>query len=604
MLYLDFETRSTVDIKKAGLWNYLHSPDTSPLCMSYAIDNDPVSLWTPDQPFPNWLPFDGMIAAHNYRFEELALLNFFGIKTELKQWLCTMALARSFCLPGSLASIGKFLKYPKLDQRALKKLCRPRSTKKGATWWEYEDTPDQFEQMYEYCKVDTEISRKIHQVFGDMNSQERRIWAVTRYINNRGFQIDTKLIPLAQAELDRERKILNIELAQLTGGLNSDQTVAIAKWAGMDSIAKDKIRDALAEGKLSPEVKRALEIRQILGKKSIAKLKTLPDLLCNDNRVRDSIPYAAAEKTKRWAGRGFQPQNLPRGSEDEESSTINDLLNGEPLSNPHNEISDVLKRFLIGPFYCGDYSQIEARTSAWLAEENDLLNIFRSGGDPYKDMAATTYKIPIESVTKSQRFMGKQQILSLGYGAGAKGFQIMLSTIYDVHISLGEAQNYVDSYRNKYKKIVRFWYKIDQAFRAVAVTRKPLSSKLLTIEPFGLRGVAVVLPSGSKIYYHRVQIINGNIFFYGRIKGQTWGMIKTYGAKMAENFSQSISRDIIAEAIIRMRNWPIVLLVHDEVVSEKFRSLKEFKELMEKPPSWATGLPISVDVKEVSRYHK
>lgn len=606
MLYLDFETRSTVDIKKRGLWNYIYSPTTSVICMSYAIDDDPVSIWIQGQSFPLGLPFNGRLSAHNYRFEQSILSHFFGIETELKQWLCTMALARSFCLPGDLASMGKFLNHPKLDQRALKKLSKPRSIdwEGNAIWWEYMNDPKAFDQLYDYCKRDTEVARHIHQLFGDMDSRERKIWAVTRDINNRGFKVDAGLIPRAQMELQREARELGAEFKELTGGLSPDQTVAVARWAGMPSIAKDKIRDALAGGKLSPEVERAFVIRQTLGKKSISKLKTLPLLLNSDGRVRDSIPYAAAEKTKRWAGRGFQPQNLPRGSEDEESETINNLLNGQPLEYPHSEISDVLKRFLIGPFYCGDYSQIETRTLAWIAGQEDLLGVFRTGGDPYKVMAAETYKIPVSEVTKQQRFMGKQQILSLGYNAGAVGFMNMLATIYDVHLTQSEAQGYVDIYRNKYRKIVRLWNQLDKAMRAVIVTRKPLHSKRISIVPFAKKGIAIELPSGSKIYYHRAQVIRGSIYFYGRVQGTAWGMIKTYGGKIAENICQSISRDVIAEAIIRMRKWPIVLLVHDEVVSEKYSSLKEFKRLMEVQPEWAKGLPISVDAKEVSRYHK
>ena len=608
MLYLDFETRSAANLKKVGLENYLLHPTTSVLCCSYAVDSNPVQLWQSDsnEEFPNYL-FDNnpICCAHNYRFEQLVLQIFFGSRVPLSRWVCTMALSRSYCLPGSLAAMGKFLKFPKLEQRALKKLSRPRSTKGGnLTWWEYEDAPNDFETLYKYCKTDTEISRKIRTLLGDMDPRERNIWGVTRKLNNRGFAIDADLIPAAQAELARERRELNTELGELTGGLGVDQTVALAKWAGMPSVDKEHIRDALASDALEKDVRRALEIRKTLGQKSVAKLKTVVPLLTKDNRIKDSIPYAAAEKTKRWAGRGFQPQNLTRGSEEDVDPTIERMLAGEPLDHPHDEISNCMKRFIIGPFYAGDYSQIEARTLAWIAEEHELLDAFRKGLDPYKIMAAETYKIPVSKVTKDQRFMGKQQILSLGYGAGAVGFKTMLAKIYDVHISPAESQNFVDIYRKKYRKIVKLWYQVDKAFKYVIRTRKILGNDYFSIEPFAKKGIAIRLPSGSRIYYHRASVINGNIVFYGRIAGQNWGLIKTYGAKIVENIVQSIARDIIADAIIRLRKWPLVLLVHDEVVSEVYRTLQEFIDLMEQVPKWATGLPIAVEAKQIDRYHK
>ena len=603
MLYLDFETRSAADLKKVGLDNYIAHPTTSILCMSYTIDESPIRIWIPEEePFPD-LPVRGQLCAHNYRFEQLVLEHLLKIKTRHKQWTCTMALSRSFCLPGQLAAISEFLRYPKLSQTALKKLMRPRSAK-NLTWWEYDDDPENYEKLYEYCKVDTEISRKIHYLFGDMDFRERQIWSVTCRINDRGFLVDADLIPVAEMELAREKIELNHELHKLTGGVTADQAVKLAKWAGMPSIDKAHVRDALADENLDADVRRALTIRKTLSKKSVAKLKAAKPLLCADNRIRGSIPYAAAEKTKRWAGRGFQPQNLTRGSEEEFSQTIQDLLDGVPLKNPHDEISENVKRFIKGPFYTGDYSQIEARVLAWIANETELLETFRSGKDPYKKMAAETYNIRIEDVTKDQRFMGKQQILSLGYGAGAVGFQTMLDTIYGVKLPEEECQFFVDTYRNTNQNIVKLWWAVDKAFKYVINHREKIGNDKFSIEPFAKQGISITLPSGSKIYYHRAIIRNGNIYFYGRIIGQKWGLIKTYGAKIIENITQSIARDVIAEALIRMYKWPIVLLVHDEIVSEIYRTLEEFKTAMEESPVWAVGLPIAVDVKKVGRYHK
>lgn len=615
-LYLDFETRSVVDLKSRGLVNYLNHPSTSILCMGYAIDGDPVKLWTPldDEPFPLYLPemqqhMEGLLVAHYFTFERNILDLLFGIKTPISQWVCTMALARSNCLPGKLEEMGKFLKLEKGSQKSLKKLCRPRSRKEvtPVTWWNYEDCSDDYEKLFEYCQRDVEVSRKVHRVLGEIDPRERKIWAITERMNERGLTVDLQLIPKAYKELERESSELGKEFKMLTGGLNVTQTVALAKWAGLGSVAKDVIRDTLRDPNVDKDIKRALEIRQTLGKASIKKLPALENRTYK-GKIYNTVGYAAAEKTKRWAGMGFQPQNIPRGVEGEDCEILDRLINEEPLDHPHEDIVNILRRFLMGPFYVGDYSQIEARILAWLAGEESVLDAFAAGEDVYKRQAAITYGISSDQVTKDERFMGKQQVLGLGYGCGSIGFINMLATTYDVHLSFPESQSMVNAYRESNPRVVRFWHAVDRAFRQVMLTRRAQKGpKGILIYPHRRHAIGIRLPSGGSIYYHRAMPKKKHIYFYGRVEGQSWGMIPTYGAKIVENIVQSTARDVMASAMIRLRQWPLVLTVHDEIIClEKGApgNLKLFKALMEKPPQWAEGLPIAVECSRMKRYHK
>ena len=790
--YLDFETRSGLDLKKVGTIRYTQNCEI--LCMAYAHDDGPIQLWTPGRPFPDLKP---PFSAHNYIFEYLVLKNVLGIKTTLEDWLCSMALANSVGLAAGLGPLGEFLGMPKDSKTAMLKLSKPRK-KKPLTWWTYDDCPDTYEELYRYCKQDVAVARKVVQTFGGRSRQwamlprERLIWAATERINHRGLLVDVPLLSVAQRELDREYEQLNAELQGLVG-VNVNQTVALAKALGITSVAKDSVRDTLKDPTLSPIIRRALEIRQDIGRASVKKIAPLQDFHDpEDQRIKFTLVYAGAQKTARWSGRGFQPQNLPRGDEGEDSPTIDALTAGQPLARPHEQISNNLRRFLKGPFFVGDYSQIEARMLAWLAGNERLLNAFRNGVDPYKLEAANIYGKPIEDVTKDERFMGKQCfasntkvltkrgwipivivraddelwdgyewvshdgvvcngvqktipfrsifctpdhlfaadchevvwktdspdemrrehansgliwwktaeelqgdygwqkkavrlgwrlteyqglpsgkigdmryplntceelpvydivnagprhryfvlsdrgplmvhncVLGLGYGCGPKGFVNMLDKTYDVQLDIFEAEELVCKYRYGNPEVVKYWRRIENAFRHTLTTGRTATVGRIKIEKKPSH-VRIILPNGKPIYYHRAHIVTEEIVdysestgfygtacfkerysirFWGRLKqANKWGWVTTYGGKLAENVTQASAREVIADAVVELdrQNYPLCLLVHDEVVSEMvdWATLDNFVHIMKTSSPWAEGLPIDVDAHIMQRYHK
>ena len=622
--YLDFETRSALDLKKVGTIRYTRNCEL--LCMAYAHDDGPIQLWTPGRPFPDLKP---PFSAHNYIFEYLVLENVLGIKTNIEDWLCSMALANSVGLAAGLDPLGEFLGMPKDSKTAMLKLSKPRK-EKPLTWWTYDDCPDTYEELYRYCKQDVAVARKVVQTFGGRSRQwamiprERLIWAATERINHRGLLVDVPLLSVAQRELDREYEQLNGELQNLVG-VSVNQVVKFARTVGMKSVAKADVRDALKDPNLPPTTRRALEIRQDIGRASIKKLVPLQEFHDpEDQRIKFTMVYAGAQKTGRWSARTLQPQNLPRGDEGEDSPTIDALIAGQPLERPHEQISNNLRRFLKGPFFVGDYSQIEARMLAWLAGNERLLNAFRNGIDPYKLEAANIYGKPIEKVTKDERFMGKQCVLGLGYGCGPKGFVNMLDKTYDVQLDIFESEELVCKYRYGNPEVVKYWRRIENAFRHTLTTGRTATVGRLKIEKKPSH-VRIILPNGKPIYYHRAHIVTeerypyyeyantplkyNSIRFWGRLKkANKWGWVTTYGGKLAENVTQGSAREVIADAVIELdrQNYPLCLLVHDEVVSETvdWATLDDFVHIMKSSSPWAMGLPIDVDAHIMQRYHK
>tara|TARA_B100000530_G_C15919559_1_gene472618 strand:- start:359 stop:2200 length:1842 start_codon:yes stop_codon:yes gene_type:complete len=261
-----------------------------------------------------------------------------------------------------------------------------------------------------------------------------------------------------------------------------------------------------------------------------------------------------------------------------------------------------LKRSMIAPYGhvvidC-DSSQIEARVLAWLAGQDDLVQAFAKGEDVYKQMASIIYGVPVEDVTKEQRFVGKTTILGAGYGMGAVRFVDQLKS-FDFEMDLDEARRVINVYRETYYRIVGLWN--DAKF-----TIQNLVDGNVT--HLGREGVlkvnpdipAIELPSGLFMRYEDLQAEQGERgpeYTYKTRKGRT----RIYGGKLIENVCQAIARCIIAEQMLKIsKQYKVVLTVHDSVAccvpeeqEEEARTYME--ECMRWLPVWAKGLPIDCE---------
>jgi len=324
-----------------------------------------------------------------------------------------------------------------------------------------------------------------------------------------------------------------------------------------------------------------------------------------------------------------------------------------------------------------DFASIEARVLAWIANQDDLLELFRTGGDPYKSMASEIYKVDLADVTKPQRQIGKVAILGLGYGMSHKAFRDACKTMAGVEIDAKFSKQVVKTYRNSNDRIASFWREINTACIRTIETLQPHRVGRLEVN-CELDWLKIKLPSGRSLHYRKPTLVEvtapwsdgyeGVIYLESekeeswaedqdielgdrdgywvqcrvpkqvkrqlddlkipyklekqepqKIKQiQYWGVSsvsrrwqrqRTYGGKITENLCQSIARDFLAEAMVRVESagYPIVGTVHDEIlceVAEGFGSLEALESLMEQVPSWGKGCPIGVEGYESKRYRK
>lgn len=644
-LHIDFETRSTADLKEVGLDNYARDPSTEVWCMAYAFDDEPVELWTPGQPMPDrvldHVAGDGIVVGHNVAFE-LAIWNAkFDQSLLPEQCLCTMSMAYAMSLPGSLenaaAAVGLAIGKDMKGHRLMLQMSRPRRVDPDGTpvWW---DDDDRKQRLFEYCKQDVEVERQLFTRLMPLSETERAVWLLDYKINQEGVYVDIPAIKAAIKIVEKEQKRLDTEINRVTDGSVGacTEAAALTRWVTgrgveLSGVAKSDVVELLRRDDLPADVHKALKLRQEAAKSSTAKLYAMIEAASiTDNRIRGLFQYHGAG-TGRWAGRKVQLQNLPRPNlkqnqidsvlallpQDISAEDI-DTLFGPPMS----VISDCLRGFITAApgheLIAADFSAIEARVIAWLAGEEKVLDIFRTHGKIYEHAAAGIYGKKMESVTKDERQIGKVAVLALGYQGGVGAFQTMARG-YGVQVSDARADEIKSAWRDLHTKIVAYWY----ALEAAALNAVRYSGDTFTAGQqgrhvkFKKKGSFLwcLLPSGRMLCYPYAKLVEGKFgndaLQYKSVNGLTrkWEDTDTYGGKLAENITQAVARDLLAEAMMRLsqRGFKIVSHVHDEVVIEaptNTVTVKEIEDLMAEAPAWAEGLPLAAEGWAGKRYRK
>jgi DNA polymerase bacteriophage-type len=641
-LYLDFETRSTVDLPATGAYVYAEDPATFILCAAFALEGEEVEVATggPEQA-QRWdrllaLLRDPLVSivAHNAEFERLILRGCLGLNLHPSRFRCTAAQSARAGLPRSLDAAGQVLQLAELKDKAtgsrvVAKLCKPRRPSKTNPdlFWEPATAPEDFRELYEYCAQDVRTTRLLHRTLPPLTDSEQAIWELTVRMNDRGLKVDTEAVPLAIAAANAATEKLAARFQELVG-VEHGAVVKAAEALGLPDLTKATVRRELKCAQAGWR-REALEIRQKVARSSVAKLQAFLDRTSYDGRIRGMLVYSGAERTARWSGMGVQPQNFPRGfGEDTEAAfaalrngTLEGLGDGDVLGS----VSNMLRGFFLGPLLGGDYAQIEARALAWLAGQEDLVRAFAQGEDVYCQMASAIWNRPVKagdtlpelaSAGVDMRFVGKTAVLGCGYGLGAVKFRSQLDDQFGVTVSEGFAQKVVQAYRTRYAQIPAFWYRLEDAFRytirtgAKKLTHPKLRGLSLGMRSYGGRPfAAIVLPSGREMLYFDPQVGTDNrITYVGRNQyaGGRWERVDTYGGKLAENVVQAVSRDAMAAAMLRLdaAGFPLVLTVHDEVVADTGERAEEFLALMAERPEWAPDLPLVVKGGVTQRYQK
>jgi DNA polymerase len=629
VIYIDFETRSTVDLKRCGAWKYAADPSSDVLCLTYAIKDLPVSIWYPGEDMPKdlkyYINYGFPVESHNSFFERAIWRNImvprYGwIDIPDDQWRCSASRAAALALPRSLEMVGQALSLPiqksQEGKRIMMKLSHPNA--KGA-WC---GTSEDFRALYAYCKQDVAAERCLSKKIPQLISNELKVWQLDQKINERGIRVDREAVHASLKLLKAYTERLGAEFREITGGgidspTQRDKTLSWLKNEGleMEGLTKNQVLDAIGgkNGKNTEKTQRVLEIRQAISKTSTAKYQAILDGTCLDGRLRDLLMYHGAS-TGRWTGKAIQPQNLPKNTEKIDLDKFFRILKWEDLEAFELCYPDVMKalsstiRGVFIPsagktFFGGDFAAIEARVLFWLAGESKGLEMFRKGDDLYKDLAATIYMVSAKDVTKEQREMGKRGILGAGYGLGAKKFLETTKAFARMDITEELAVRVIDAYRTKYSKVVAYWYDQENKAKEAIDTKK-------TVGNWSLKDgyLFYTLPSGRRLAYYapKIEVCNtpwGDTkptitFMAVNAVTKQWERDRTYGGKIVENITSAVARDLLAEAMLRLEaaGYEVVLSVHDEILCEKVKgSVSDFISHMTTLPAWAKGLPVKAE---------
>ena len=630
---LDFETYSEADIRKLGAWGYACHSTTEVICMAYAIgDGEPV-LWLPGDDLPEFIQDPSRFTLHAWNsFFEWCIWRHVQDwpETNISQWHDTAALSAALAMPRALGDCGAALGISQDKQKdkrgkyLIQRLCKPNRGKR------IQDS-ELLQDLYDYCLQDVVAEREIATQLRPLSTLERQVWELDQLVNIRGVYVDMEAVDHALTLIDQTTQKLNEEVAQITcrhlTNVSQRQRVIdyISNDLGYPLIKFDKayLSEVLKDEALPDTARRLIEIRQQLGKTSTAKYAALKELVTNDHRAHGLLMYHGAA-TGRWSGRHFQPQNLPRSSFKNTDACIElfryqdaDLL--EVIYNDSMEaLSSCLRGMLCAPegkrLIVSDYSAIEARVLAWLAGQQDVLDVFQDHGLIYEHTASRIYGVPLDKVTENQRFVGKVATLALGYQGGAKAFQGM-AEVYGVEIDTDLADSIKNDWRKANRNIVQFWWNIEKA--AIQAVKNPNTSFNYRLIKFRYMSNYLFcrLPSGRLLAYYKPYIVEGDFkaeqlaFMGTNSVTRKWERQKTYGGKLVENITQAVARDLMAEAMLRVEEagYEVVLSVHDELIAEArngFGSVGEFEDLMCQLPTWATGLPVSSEGFECQRYRK
>ena len=652
-LSLDLETKSSVDITKAGAYKYAESPDFDILLFGVSVNGGPVAVYdlacgeTVPEEIVAALSDDAVTKwAYNAAFERVCLsiwlqrhypqyFRSYSIEEDPVRryldpsaWKCTMVWAAYNGLPLSLEKVGAVLGFEEQKLKEGKELirffCTPSRTA-GRRWNLPEHAPDKWELFKKYNQRDVEVEMQIQSRLRNYPVPDF-VWDeyhLDQEINDRGIMIDPTVVEKA-IRIDEITKTDLMEKMQKKTGLENPNSVVQMKEYlaenGMetDSLGKKNVQEMI---KTAPEdLAEVLSLRLQLAKSSVRKYQAMQNAVCEDGRCHGMFQFYGANRSGRWAGRLIQLQNLPQNHMDD-LEQARDLVKAgdyEMLDLLYDSVPGVLSELIRTAFVprsgykfiVSDFSAIEARVLSHLAGEKWRAEVFRTGGDIYCASAEQMFHVPVQKhgVNGHLRQKGKIAELALGYG-GSVGALKAIGAL-DMGLSEDELQPLVSMWRESNPNIVDYWWQVDEAVKTAIKMRIP--TKVGSVH-FTVRNgmLFITLPSGRKLAYVKPRIGENkfggeSVTYMGIDAKKKWSRIESYGPKFTENIVQAVSRDILAYAMRTLSHCFIVGHIHDELIIEASMgaSLRAVCEQMGRTPPWIPGLLLRADGYETLFYKK
>ena len=547
-------------------------------------------------------------------------------------WRCSMVLGFYNGLPGGLEKVGAVLGFEQQKLKEGKDLiryfccpCKPTKTNGGRTWNLPRHAPEKWQLFKQYNERDVLVEQQVQErlrkyPLPDFLWEE---YALDQMINDRGIRIDRQMVAEAIRIDELSKANLIGRMKKMTGLENPNSVIQMHDYLAdngleMETLAKKEVAAAI---KTAPEaLAEVLSLRLQLAKSSVKKYQAMENSVCTDGRCHGMFQFLGAGRTGRWAGRLIQLQNLPQNHlpdlEDARELVKQgdyEILNALYASVP-SVLSELIRTSFIPrdgyKFIVADYSAIEARVLSHLAGEKWRAEVFRTGGDIYCASASQMFGVPVvkHGVNGHLRQKGKIAELALGYG-GATGALRAMGAL-DMGLEEDELQPLVSMWREANPHIVQYWWDIDAAIKEAIQLRIPTKVGAVRFEcTSGM--LFIHLPSGRRLSYVKPRIepnqYDGeSITYSGPDANKKWGRIESYGPKFVENIVQAVSRDILAAAMKRLKEYRIVGHVHDEVIIEAPReaSLLEICEIMGQTPDWLPGILLRADGYECAFYQK
>lgn len=642
-LSIDLETYSDQTLAKTGVYRYVESPDFEILLFAYSVDGAPVQQI--DLACGEKIPSEILCAleddkvtkwAFNANFERICLSRFLGYPTgdylEPDSWKCSMVWAAYMGLPLSLEGAGAVLGLEKQKLAEGKDLikyfcqpCAPTKSNGQRTRNLPKHSPDKWLafKKYNIRDVETEMSIQARLLKYPVPDSVWEEYHLDQEINDRGVGLDMELVRQAIQMDGRSRSELTQAMKELTSLDNPNSVQQMKQWLADNGVETDTLgKKAVAELlKTAPQqLQKVLTLRQQLAKSSVKKYQAMETAVCADGRARGMFQFYGANRTGRWAGRIIQMQNLPQNHLDDLTEARGLVRAGgfDALEMLYEDVPDTLSQLIRTAFVpqgnrkfiVADFSAIEARVIAWLADEKWRQDVFAEGKDIYCASASQMFGVPVEKhgVNGHLRQKGKIAELALGYGGSVGALKAMGAL--EMGLSEDELPALVSAWRQANPKIVQFWWAVDRAVMD-AVTRKTTTKTHGII--FSARNgmLFITLPSGRSLSYVKPKIgenrFGGDCITYEGVGGtKKWERIDSYGPKFVENIVQATSRDILCYAMKTLRCCSIVMHIHDEVVIEADRrmSLQAVCDQMGRTPPWANGLQLRADGYETDFYKK
>ena len=642
LLAIDIETYSEVDLPKSGVYAYSDSPSFEILLFAYAFDDEPTQIV--DLACGEVLPERVRKAledptviktAFNAAFERTCISRYLGKQLSPESWQCTAVQSAMLALPLSLDGVGEVLKIQrkKLKEgadlvRYFSLPCKPTKSNGGRTRNRPTDAPEKWERFKEYCIRDVDAEREIREKLHNfpIPDSEMMLYRMDQEINDRGILVDRDLVAGAVECDNRYKDLVTARAYELTGLENPNSPAQIKGWLTERGVSVDSLDKKAVKGMISDaqgEVLEVLQLRLLMAKTSVKKYEAIERSVCSDGRVHGLLQFYGANRTGRWAGRLVQVQNLPQNHIQQlelcrELVKRRDLETLDMLFDSTPGVLSELTRTAFIPktgyrFVVADFAAIEARVLAWFSGEQWRLNTFAEGGDIYCASASQMFGVPVVKHGENGHLRQKGKIaeLALGYG-GSVGALTAMGAL-DMGMQEEELQPLVNQWRGSNPHITKFWWDVDAA--AVKAVKEK------TTVPYGNLCVSyesgilfVTLPSGRRLSYIKPRMCENrygrdSLSYEGVGESKKWMRIETYGPKLVENIVQGTARDLLAYAMLQLRNagFDIVMHIHDEAVlevPEGVSSVEEICRIMAVAPDWATGLPLRADGYECPFYKK